>query len=456
MSLLLDALKPTEPHSAEAVETHEEALDALETLALLSTKPSAIPPLTLEPAAEMAIVPPAEAAPEPVAEIVQAPSITDRVREAVVAPPSPMPPSSAPPAARPLDSAPAAAHSMKKYRLLLAALLALAGIALTGMFLWKPSPKAFSYPQRGEPQQPVPATDATPTPPSTNAVQVSSARPADQFAYQGDAPEIDLRETGGAAPASASPAAAAANSRATDAPAPVEPSGPARHAPRTAAETAHVAAPTLSVTRSMGLSPIDQHVQAGYRALAAGDIATAKNQYLTALALDPNNVDGLMGIGAVAARDGQAVVATAAYAKVLKLEPGNPDATAAMAMLRHDGTANESDESHLKILIAADGDRPALHAALAGVYAADGRWTEAAQEYFAALGKDPGNPDLAFNLAASLDQNRKTAMALKFYQQALVFAHQRPAQIDLRAIEQRIKQLNLRLAVKSSGTSGTP
>jgi Flp pilus assembly protein TadD len=206
----------------------------------------------------------------------------------------------------------------------------------------------------------------------------------------------------------------------------------------------------------MGLSPIDQHVQAGYRALAAGDIATAKNQYLTALALDPNNVDGLMGTGAVAARDGQAVVATAAYAKVLKLEPGNPDATAAMAMLRHDGTANESDESHLKILIAADGDRPALHAALAGVYAADGRWTEAAQEYFAALGKDPGNPDLAFNLAASLDQNRKTAMALKFYQQALVFAHQRPAQIDLRAIEQRIKQLNLRLAVKSSGTSGTP
>jgi hypothetical protein len=47
-------------------------------------------------------------------------------------------------------------------------------------------------------------------------------------------------------------------------------------------------------------------------------------------------------------------------------------------------------------------------------------------------------------------------MALKFYQQALDFAHQRPAQIDLRAIEQRIKQLNLRLVVKSSGTSGKP
>jgi Tfp pilus assembly protein PilF len=206
----------------------------------------------------------------------------------------------------------------------------------------------------------------------------------------------------------------------------------------------------------VGLSPIDRHVQTGYRALATGNMATAKKEYLAALALDPNNVDGLMGAATVAARDGQPAVAAAAYAKVLELEPGNPDATAAAAMLHHDRAGSASDESHLKILIAADGDRPALHAALAGVYAADARWTEAAQEYFTALGKDPGNPDLAFNLAASLDQNRKTAMALKFYQQALVFSGQRPAQIDLHALEQRIKQLNLRVTVKSSASTETP
>jgi Flp pilus assembly protein TadD len=129
---------------------------------------------------------------------------------------------------------------------------------------------------------------------------------------------------------------------------------------------------------------------------------------------------------------------------VLKLEPGNPDATAAMTMLRQGGTASESDESRLKILIAADGSRPVLHAALAGVYAADARWSEAAQEYFTALGKDPGNPDLAFNVAASLDQNRNGAMALNYYQQALIFARRRASQIDLRAIEQRINQLKAR------------
>jgi Flp pilus assembly protein TadD len=423
MSLLLDALKPTESHSAGANETQEEPLDALETLALLGAKPAANPPLTLEPAAEMAIAQPTEAEPEPVVEIVRTPPISARAPEPSVPPPSP----AATPAARVLDPAPAAVHPVKRYRLLFGVLVALAGIALAGMFLWKPSPKAFSYPQRVEAQQPLPTTDTTPMPSSTSAVQVSSARPADQFAYQGYAPEIDLQDT------DTQPAAAV--------------SGPARHAPGTATRTARVAVPTLTVTRSVGLSPIDRHVQTGYRALATGNMASAKREYLAALALDPNNVDGLMGAATVAARDGQPAVAAAAYAKVLELEPGNPDATAATAMLHHDRATSASDESHLKILIAADGDRPALHAALAGVYAADARWTEAAQEYFTALGKDPGNPDLAFNLAASLDQNRKTAMALKFYQQALIFSGQRPAQIDLHALEQRIKQLNLRVAV---------
>jgi Tfp pilus assembly protein PilF len=196
-------------------------------------------------------------------------------------------------------------------------------------------------------------------------------------------------------------------------------------------------------------------VLAGYRALAAGNVASAQTEYLAALALDSNNVDALMGAANAAARDGEPAVAAAAYAKALRLEPGNPDATAALAMLKSGGTANEPTESRLKILIAGDdGSRPALHAALAGVYAADARWTEAAQEYFTALGKDPGNPDLAFNVAASLDQNRNPAMALVYYQQTLAFALKRPAQIDLHAVELRISQLQAR--ARPSQSSSVP
>jgi Flp pilus assembly protein TadD len=209
---------------------------------------------------------------------------------------------------------------------------------------------------------------------------------------------------------------------------------------RGAATRASIA--TLSVTRSEGPSPIDRHVQAGYLALSAGNVADAQTEYFAALELDPNNVDALMGAATVAARDGNPKAAAAAYTKVLKLEPGNPDATAAMASLGANGSNGENNESRLKILIASgDGGRPALHAALAGVYAADSRWPEAAQEYFTALAKDPGNPDLAFDVAASLDQNRNPGMALAYYGQALIFARQRPTRIDLHAIEQRMSQL---------------
>jgi len=231
---------------------------------------------------------------------------------------------------------------------------------------------------------------------------------------------------------------------------------PESTAPRARAAATRASAATLSVTRSEGPSSIDRHVQAGYQALASGNIASAQNEYFAALELDPNNVDALMGAATVAARDGRAQAAAAAYAKVLKLEPGNPDATAAMATLGANGLTSETNESRLKILIASDdGGRPALHAALAGVYAADARWTEAAQEYFTALAKDPGNPDLAFNVAASLDQNRNLGMALNYYGQALAFARLRPTQIDLHALEQRISQLQAR-AGHAAGAPETP
>ena len=150
-------------------------------------------------------------------------------------------------------------------------------------------------------------------------------------------------------------------------------------------------------------------------------------------------------------------MAAAAYAKVLRLEPGNKDATAALAILRRDPAAAEANESRLKIMIASDNEhRPALHAALAGVYAADARWADAAQEYFIALGMDPGDSDLAFNVAASLDQNHNSAAALTYYAQALAFAKLRPAQIDVRAIEGRMRQLQARIEVRPATPRATP
>jgi Flp pilus assembly protein TadD len=484
MSLLLDALKSTEADVGEGVEPgaselQEEPLDGPATLALLASRPIAHTnsqtTLSLVPTSGTATVPatfapeflapgPVESSPigppvglglvgpEPVAEIVRtvpnperAPGATaGRTAEAASAP-GPAAAATANP--RAVVTAPPSKPRAKTYALAGAALAALVGIGIVAKSLWWPSTNAVIYPAVGELQQTPPAVIEATTP-STAAVQVSSARPADQFAYTGNAPEIDLRNTepptNATAPENDMPTAGA-----RPLPNTTQPPSATFVARRGAATRASIA--TLSVTRSEGPSPIDRHVQAGYQALSAGNVANAQTEYFAALELDPNNVDALMGAATIAARDGNSKAAAAAYTKVLKLEPGNPDATAAMASLGANGSNGENNESRLKILIASGDDgRPALHAALAGIYAADSRWPEAAQEYFTALAKDPGNPDLAFDLAASLDQNRNPGMALAYYGQALIFARQRPTRIDLHAIEQRMSQLQAHVGRSSA------
>jgi Flp pilus assembly protein TadD len=493
MSLLLDALKSTEAEESgagvepEASESLEEPLDGPATLALLASKPNAQTTLSLVPtfsnATEAAASAPdlltsvpvdsspsepilagsapaglalAAPAPAPAAETARTAPNPERAPGAAAgrtaeAPPAPGRAAAAPANTRAPISAPTAKPRAKTYALAAAALIACAGIGMAGKSLWWPSTNAIIYPAVGGVQQTPPAVVEATTP-STAAVQVSSARPADQFAYTGNAPEVDLHNT--EPPTNARvPENALGSEIALSSAGAAPPPSATRHA-RGAATRASMA--TLSVTRSEGPSPIDRHVQAGYLALGSGNVANAQTEYFAALELDPNNVDALMGAATIAARDGNSKAATAAYTRVLKLEPGNPDATAAMASLGANGSTGENNESRLKILIASGDDgRPALHAALAGVYAADSRWPEAAQEYFTALAKDPGNPDLAFNLAASLDQNRNSGMALAYYGQALLFARQRPTQIDLHAIEQRMDQLQAHVA-RAPGSPGTP
>jgi Flp pilus assembly protein TadD len=471
MSLLLDALKSTEAEESDAgvepetSEPQEEPLDGPATLALLASRPIAHTnvqtTLSLVPTSGDPTVPAVSApeflAPGPVAEIARTVPNPERAPGATTgrtpeAAPAPVPAAAAAANTRTPVSAPTVKPRAKTYALTGAALAALVGIGIVAKSLWWPSTNAIIYPAVGEVQQTPPGV-APATTPSTAAVQVSSARPADQFAYTGNAPEIDLRDTVPPTNATA-PENDILTAGATPSPSATRPPSTTFVARRAAATRAPIA--TLSVTRSEGPSPIDRHVQAGYQALGTGNVANAQTEYFAALELDPNNVDALMGAATIAARDGNSKAATAAYTKVLKLEPGNPDATAAMASLGATGSNGENNESRLKILIASGDDgRPALHAALAGVYAADSRWPEAAQEYFTALAKDPGNPDLAFNVAASLDQNRNPGMALNYYGQALAFARLRPTQIDLHAIEQRIGQLKAH-AEHAPGPPGSP
>ncbi len=428
MSLLLDALKPSESSSTESgesqAEDQEEALDARATLELLVPHPKQMAPeaLSLAPVSETATVAPAPAV------YVRAPAAAAREPAAAAREPTASSPG--------YRASPATTASLptSKFSLVLMMLIVLCGVGLAVKLLW-PKTYVVTYPESGE-STPQAAAGPQPDSVSLHAVQVAPSRPADQFAYVGGAPEIDLHETNALPAAVPKPAVP-----------PVEPTPPPHRS---------AAAAAFTVTRTESESAIYRHVKAGYQALASGNVVSAQREYLAALEIDANSIDALLGAAAAAARDGKPGVANSVYAKVLKLEPGNPDATAAVAMLNHDAAAGEYNESHLKILIASDdGSRPALHAALGGVYAADRRWSEAAQEYFSALAKDPGNPDLAFDVAASLDQNRNTVMALNFYQQALGFARQRSAQFDVHAVEQRVSRLQAKTgAARADAASG--
>jgi len=390
MSLLLDALKSTEVEDAgagvepEASESPEEPLDGPATLALLASRPIAQPnaetALSLVPAAESGPIGPAPiglgfAAPGPVVEIARTVSNPERASGAAAGRTAEAAPAQGPVAAaaanpRAVVTVPPSTPRAKTYALTGAALTALVGIGIVGKSLWWPSTNAIIYPAVGEIQQTPPAVVEATTP-STAAVQVSSARPADQFAYTGNAPEIDLRDTEPPTNATA-PEKAMGPEIARQPEGGAPPPGTAFVARRGAATRASIA--TLSVTRSEGPSPIDRHVQAGYLALGSGNVANARAEYFAALELDPNNVDALMGVATIAARDGNSKAATAAYTKVLKLEPGNPDATAAMASLGANGSTGENNESRLKILIASgDGGRPALHGVVGDLYGAVAR-----------------------------------------------------------------------------------
>jgi Tfp pilus assembly protein PilF len=432
MSLLLDALRTRESSAPSSAEPNEEALDGRETLKILTAKMAASDDLALEAGASDVSAMRTADAPEVAAVPREAaasrnPPIGHDVAAAL---PSGLPPALS--AAAPLAASPA-----RRYAAMLAAAVAVVIVVMVGKSLLHKNSNLISYPEAAES---LPAATGQPAMRSNPGVVQVPTRPAGQFSGVGGAPEIDLHEDA------------------------VRPTA-IRARPVTPATEVGAAAPnpsvsplrSFSVTQSAGVASIDKHIEAGYRALASGSIAIAQREYSSALDLDPNNVDALLGTASAAARAGNSTLAAAAYAKVLRLEPGNQDATAALTILNHDSTAIEANESRLKVMIAADNERrPALHAALAGVYAADARWADAAQEYFTALSMDPGDANLAFNLAASLDQNHSAAAALTYYAQALAFAKLRPAQIDVRAIEARISQLQARIEVQPATPRAAP
>jgi tetratricopeptide (TPR) repeat protein len=197
----------------------------------------------------------------------------------------------------------------------------------------------------------------------------------------------------------------------------------------------------LKVTRNNPSSGINPNLLAAYEAFNAGDNASAQRLYRQVLQGDVRNVDALLGMAAIAARQGRNSDAMGWYGKVLEVEPRNSVAQAAMV-----GVLGQVDpvgsESRIKNLLAQQPHAAHLHAALGNLYAEQNQWPSAQQAYFQAHQYDANNAEYTFNLAVSLDQLGKPALALQYYKTTLeLLPKSGVSSINRTQVESRIAQL---------------
>lgn len=175
---------------------------------------------------------------------------------------------------------------------------------------------------------------------------------------------------------------------------------------------------SLQVTSRIPAAAIDPTLLAAYQAFSRGDDTSAQQQYRQVLQRDVRNVDALLGMAAIAQRQGRDADAMGWYQKVLEIEPRNTIAQSAIVRPQANVDAVGA-ESRIKNLLAQQPESASLHAALGNLYAEQNQWAAAQEAYFNASRFAPNSADYAFNLAISLDQLGKSGLALAQYQRAL-------------------------------------
>ena len=197
-------------------------------------------------------------------------------------------------------------------------------------------------------------------------------------------------------------------------------------------------APQIRLTRSH--PEPDANVEAGYASLQGNQFDAARRDYERALKADPNNVDALLALAAIAQRQGRSADADRYRQRAIDADPRDPAAQA--ASLGSSASGDQlANESRLKSLLAAQPESGPLNFALGNLYSRQSRWSEAQQVYFNAVAADADNPDYLFNLAVSLDHLRQPKLAAQHYRLALDAGQRRPAAFDRERARRRLAEL---------------
>jgi Flp pilus assembly protein TadD len=355
--------------------------------------------------------------------------------------------------------------------------------SLSGLIFGKPplvqAPRPTPRPQ--------PATDPAPQP---SAVAVAPAvvpgsgqSPAAAPGIQSTAPSasapVTSAQTGGAAPSAPKPSGAsagvttppaAASSQATQ-PTMTELATSAPSAAQVTAGTEQDSGRRLSadeqVARAIqraGLAPasptdgaafkirrtstpdkLHPRLVQAYEAWRSGNLVAARRDYERVLKSDPRNRNALLGLGAIAVREGQWDEASDRYTALLRLNPRDSIAQSGLIAV-HENVDPLRGESQVKLLLREEPSAPHLHFTLGNMYAAQNRWGEAQSAYFDAYRLQSDNADYTYNLAVSLDELGKSASATDYYRRALELAAVNGAVFDQPGVRDRL----LRLAFEST------
>jgi Tfp pilus assembly protein PilF len=313
-----------------------------------------------------------------------------------------------------------------------------------GLFLSTPAPQ----PQVVAAAKPAPAVPAAAQPaPDTTAADPRLIPAQSVFSSSPDAPSSP------APMASPQPAAAVPSPPATTKAAGAVPTSPAATPPASQTASAAFATPVLAPTQRARVAVssadsaaprVNPAVSDAYAALESGKFDDARRLYEQAQRSEPNNIDVLLGLAAIAQYENRMDDASKHYLKILDIDPRHTLAQTGLISLL--GRADpQAAETRLKQLAARD-PSPSLYFTLGNLYADQGQWSQAQQAYFQAHHLDAGNPDYAYNLAIALEHLGQQKLALSFYRRAVQLAAGRGrANFNSSQAQTRISQLAARL-----------
>ena len=196
----------------------------------------------------------------------------------------------------------------------------------------------------------------------------------------------------------------------------------------------------LSIQKNKKTDLVGEKLDAAWLAYEAGRYDAATTEYKEVLAIEKNNRDALLGLGAIAVIKKDNVVARDIYLAILEQDPRDAMATAALAGL-HDESSLKSDEEYLLSMLEKNPGAQHLNFALGNNYAQQNRWKSAQQHYFNAWQSDHENADYIFNLAVSLDQLNKQQQAINYYRESLLKAENKQVGFSREAVQKRINEL---------------